>query len=255
MIERYDATVTNFGAEKMDGSIKVSCVGLLGDEDSELPMWIRPAFDWGWFFVPNVGEIVEVEAHTSSDRDEMPGQFSIDNLDLVWRGKRIYNDDTSIHTDFITPPYGKKRGFATPSGHILLFDDSDLEPKVYLTRIGSALPTDGDSTIIMDSDGIKISIMDGEHFIHLKENEISIELDGGPAVTITDKNADSTFELGNGAVSVAIAETLQALLDARATTHNIHFHPDSMGGTGTPPVPMDVWDPQIISTKMTLPDN
>lgn len=51
-IERHDATVTNNGVKQLDGSIKVKCVGLLGDEDSELPMWIRPVFDWGWFYVP-----------------------------------------------------------------------------------------------------------------------------------------------------------------------------------------------------------
>ena len=199
---------------------------------------------------------MEVEAHTSSDLDESYGQFSIDNLDVQWRGKRIYNDATPIPLDFTTPPYGKKRGFATPSGHILMFDDSIVEPKIYLTRVAGSLPTDGDSTIIMDSDGtIKISILGGDNFIHLKENEVSIELDGGSAITITDKDADSTFTLGNGAKSVAIAETLETLWGLMKTKYDAHVHPDAMGGTGAPVVPVDAWDAQIASTKMTLPDN
>lgn len=251
-IERFDATVTNNGEERMDGYIKVSCVGLLGDEDSEVPHWVRPTFDWGWFYVPNVDEIVEIEVHTSSDQDEIEGQFSIDNLDIQWRAKRAYNEATPIHEDFTAEAYGKRRGFATPAGHIFLFDDSDTA-QVYLTCVSA----EGNSTVMLGDDGtMKLSIMDGKHSFHLKDGEINIQLAEGANLTLADKDADANFTLGDGAVSATIAETMSALWDAMVNTFAAHTHVDAMGGTG--PVnsgPMDAWDPQINSTKMKIPDN
>jgi hypothetical protein len=257
MIERYDATVTNNGEERKDGYIKVTCVGLLGDEDSEVPHWVRPVNDWGWFYVPNVDDIVEIEVETSSDRDEVEGQFSIDNLDVQWRTKRIYGESTPIPADFTDEAYGKRRGFATPLGHIFLFDDTPDAPKVYLTWNKGTTSSDGNSTIMFDSDGtVKISIFGGKHYIHLKDNEYKLQLDDGVGVVVTDKDSDATFKLGDGAVSSAISETLETLWNNMRSTFGTHTHADAMGGTGPPNSgPMDAWDAQIKSAKMKFPNN
>ena len=67
--QTFDATVTNIEDPEKRGRIEVSCAGLLGDEDSTLPMWVEPNTDWGWFYVPDVGELVEIE-HVSSTSDD-----------------------------------------------------------------------------------------------------------------------------------------------------------------------------------------
>ena len=89
-IAKYWATVTNNVDPENRGRISVACVGLLGDEETELPMFVEPVHDWGWFYIPDVGELVEIEVIESSDEDEQHGQMSIDNLDIKWRSKRDY---------------------------------------------------------------------------------------------------------------------------------------------------------------------
>ena len=75
------------------GVIRVACVGLMGEEDTEVPVDVEPVHDWGWFYVPDIGEIVEIECTEGSDEDEQHGQMSIDNCDLKWRSARHYGND------------------------------------------------------------------------------------------------------------------------------------------------------------------
>lgn len=139
-IEKHDATVTNNEDDEYRGRIKVACAGLLGDEETELPIWVEPKLDWGWFYVPDVGEIVEIEVRTESPEDESYQQTSINNLDPTWTGKRIYTNDSMdeerneprpVPEDF--KQNYKRRGFATPVGHIIYFDDTPGEEKVHLS--------------------------------------------------------------------------------------------------------------------------
>ena len=281
--ERYDATVTKID-EKQPAFIKVKCSGLLDDEETELPMWVRPVMDWSWFYVPDIGEQVEVEVVTGSREDEIEDQMSIDNLDIQWRGKRHYTaeevDEKSgakprtIHPDFTSENYGKRRGFATPIGHIFLFDDTEGKTKIYLTWVKEKDNTTDISTILLDSDGtIKHSIFGGKHSTHLrdnewevkldegkhtillKENEISITLDEGVGATITGKDADATTVLGDGGVKAAIADHLKTLWDNNKSKHSdVHKHPTAFGPSGPADVAAEAWDSAIESSKLTFPD-
>lgn len=193
--ERYPATVTSIEDEDGDlGRIRVSCAGLMGDEDTELPMVVEPAHDWGWFYMPDVGEIVEVEVVVSTDEDEIAGQASIDNLDIVWRGKRFYSDNedesepTRIHDDFTALNYGKRRGFATPFGHTLIFDDTEGDPRIILTlqteklEQGEAPDPTKFTRLEIEPDGsLKVAFLDN-HQIHLttEKGNLIIALDGPP---------------------------------------------------------------------------
>lgn len=141
--EKHDAIVTAIDADEPNprGRIRVACAGIVGDEDTELPMWVEPMFDWGWFYVPDIGEVVEVEVVTGLDSDEIFGQSTIDNLDIKWHGVRRSTDEETeekteprpLHEDFTSTNYGKRRGFATPNGHIIYFDDTPGGEKVHMT--------------------------------------------------------------------------------------------------------------------------
>ncbi len=289
-MERYAATVTSIDDPENRGRIMVSCVGLAGDEDAELPMFVEPAFDWGWFYVPDVGEIVEVEVMEATDEDESYQQFSIDNLDIHWRGKRFITDGTilgenrasPVNDAFTSENYGKRRGFATPFGHVLLFDDTEGDTRIFLTLVKDK-PLLGEPTIsqiLMDSDGsIKLSVL-GKQFVHLKENdqlEVSLgdgshtliikpdqmefKLGGGASVKVTGSGADAFAEFGNALVKVVIGERFEELYNQLKTKLDLfdkHIHPTGVGPSGTPTPIIDApeYDPDVInSDHLKIPPN
>ena len=77
----------------------------------------------------------------------------------------------------------------------------------------------------------------------------------GAGVIIENKDADAKLTLGDGAVKATIADHMQALWEAMMDTYLFHEHIDSMGGTGAVSSgPMDSWDANINSGKLTFPD-
>ena len=209
------------------GEIKVACAGILGDEDTALPDWIPPVLDWGWFYVPDIGEIVEIELNTSDTTDEMPGQSSIDGMDLHWRGKRFFTGDSmeannevrQVNENFLTN-YPKRRGFATPNGHVLYFDDKDGSQKIEIIwKKGSAT-----QTIAIDDSGILVTDKNGS----------KIQMDGSGNVTITSTDFSAktdTVNLVDGADQWIVRG------DELLTWLNAHTHPTGMGPSGTPITP------------------
>jgi len=258
--ERYPAVVTNNQDDEKRGRIKVACVGITGSEDVELPNWIEPTFDWGFFVVPDIDEQVEIEISTDSDLDEIRAQTSIADSDMRWRAKRFYSSEaekpTPIPDDF-TGSYGKQRGFSTPVGHVLLFDDTDGGTKVYLTW--SKEPDGDTSQLLFDTDGTIKFTNKGKATWHLKDNEIEVKLDGnGAGFKVSGKDANATTTLGNGAVSAAIAENLQTLwtqLKTQCDIFDAHTHTTGVGPSG-PPVPLllcPAWASNIVSGKLKFP--
>jgi hypothetical protein len=135
--EKFTAEVSSTEDPERRGRIKVICGALLGNEDEALPNWIEPIADWGWFYVPNVGELVELEMVVADSDDRSPGAISIGQGDLRWRGRYWGNSEgaapTAIPGDFTDTNYGKRRGFATPAGHVFMFDDTDGARKISIT--------------------------------------------------------------------------------------------------------------------------
>lgn len=269
--EKYDATVTVNEDDEQRGRIKVACAGLLGDEDTELPMWVEPVLDWGWFYVPDVGETVEVEVAVSSDEDESYGQMGIDNLNIRWRNKRYYtvdepeNENTSptiIHPDFKSN-YGKCRGFATPHGHIFMFDDSSNEPNVKLTfqkkplKVGESPEASDISRLEFESDGsFKITLLENT-ILHLQTDgkKLSININGGAGLEISESNSDAVATVGDGAVSAAIAENLKTYIDNQVKLHaDTHVHSTAMGLSGPASTPMQAYDDSITSSHLKFPN-
>lgn len=264
--ETYPATVTATNDDEERGRIRVACAALLGDEDAELPMWVEPLHDWGWFVIPDVDEIVDIEVVAGTDLDENYQQASIDQLDVKWRSKRYYGNEegdepTVINAVFTEENYGKRRGFATPFGHTLLFDDTDGGQKIVLTWVqekqaGSDAP-DKLSQITLDSDGtIKLSVL-GKHFIHLRENEVEIQLNEGAGLLLTDKDAATTTVLGDGGVKAAIADHLETFYGNLKSYIEGAIVPTAMGPSGTILAgsgPAPTWDGAINSNKLKFPD-
>lgn len=141
--ETHTATVTAIDDPKQRLRIRCSCVGLLGGEDGELPMWVEPELQWGWVVVPDVGEIVEIVMTVSGDTDDSFAQTSLENPDIRWRGIRHWSDDQDGDQPRPVPDafkinYGKRRGFATPAGHVFVFDDTPGAEKIILTHAKGA---------------------------------------------------------------------------------------------------------------------
>lgn len=271
--ETYPAKVVGTDDPEKRGRIRVACAGLMGDEESELPEWVEPAPAWGWFIVPDVGEVVEIEVVVGSSEDEQQGQASIDNLDAKWRGARHYGNTegeqpTPINADFLTN-YGKRRGFATPGGHTFIFDDTDGNRRINLTWTNENgehgfVSIDQDGSLIVgtktghtiylnskegelsivdqhgnlyssDKDGIKIVDKDGD-LIDIKGGNIQILAASGVTVSCKDVVLDA------GKVQLAGSPAIEALVLGTAflALYNAHTHvaPPGGGPTSPPAVPM-----------------
>lgn len=255
IVERFEAVVTDNQDPDEDFRIKVKCAGVLGDEESNLPFWIQPCFDWGWVYVPDVDEQVEIEMVVSSDQDESFGQSIIEAPDLRWRGKRYYSNDEenpTIFNDIFKENYGKRRGFATPNGHYFVFDDTDDKRLISLNWQNG----DDDFTkISIENDGaLKIERSD-KATLHLKDDELEMLLDGnGAGVKITGKDGDTVTLLGDNAVKVAIADHLQTLWGDLKLWLDTHTHPTPAGPSSPSTVPGPSWNSAISSSKLKIPD-
>lgn len=287
--ERFLARVVANDDENHRGRIKVICPDLTGDPDTVLPNWIEGAFDWGWFVIPDVDEVVEIEVVTSTEMDETVGQSTIYNPEIRWRQKREYHagedeggvaTGTPIHEDFTSSNYGKRRGFATPNGHILLFDDTEAGERINLTwhalegeedkysyisfdptgsillgnKNGSLIHLDaanGSLTIIdengnlysSDSKGLKLVDKNG-NVIELKGGAVQVLAPG--SVVINCKTAQmkaGAVELGDG------ADTPVVRGDDWKTWAENHTHPTGVGPSGIPIQPIL---PAVLSSVATV---
>lgn len=261
--EKYPALVVSSDDPEQRGRIRVSCTGLLGDDDAELPMWVEPKLPWGWFLIPDAGEQIEIEVVTESNEDESYGQSSIDHPDPMWTSVRyVGGEETSapapVH-EFFKQAYGKRRGFATPHGHVLVFDDTAGAASVaihYAVTKGATADA-GLHSIIMDKDGIRQTIQ-GKHSINIKASgEAEVLIDTGAALKVVGKDGDAVTTLGDGAVKATIADHLETLYGQLKTYIENAKVPTSMGPSGTILAgsgPAPSWDPNINSNKLKFPD-
>jgi hypothetical protein len=156
--ELHYGIVTDNVDPEMRGRVKVKC-GTLVPDDTEWPDWIEPTFpylsssdqnktDGGFFFVPDIGVVVELDVAASSERDEVPGQASIDAPDIKWRACVWAHGADELPSDFQTN-YPNRRGIKTSLGHFLLFDDTEDTPLVRLLQHNG----EGETFLEMDAAG------------------------------------------------------------------------------------------------------
>jgi hypothetical protein len=200
--ERYEAVVTNNEDDEQRGRVKVHCAGLIpwpdGEDPVELPMWVEPIHDWGWFYVPDVGEVIEIEVIVANDSEESFGQASLENLNPRWRGKRfiseseIEDEDKDgvprvVHSEFKTN-YAKRRGFSTPWGHVIWIDDTEDSPQITLKWVMEQLEIDAEiepekaTEVTIEPDGSLLINFLNKHRLHLttEVGKLRIALDGEP---------------------------------------------------------------------------
>lgn len=262
VVEYYPARVTANDDPDQRGRVRIACVGLLGDDETDLPMWVEPALDWGWFYVPDVSEIIEIVCVTGSAQDESRGQMSLDNLDVKWHGARFYNTDsdapTPVNAVFTDTHYGKRRGFATPFGHFLMFDDTEDEPQITLSWVSKKDAGAEEITKLdINKDGEALISVLGKHTLLIKPNQLVINLDNGASLDLQGKDGDATLTVGDGAKHVPIVEALEALYgDLKSYIENANVQ-TGMGPSSTIIAamgPAPAWDPAINSTKVSIPD-
>lgn len=265
MTEKYPAVVVSSDDPEQRGRIRVSCTGLLGDDDAELPQWVEPKAPWGWFLIPDPGEQVEIEVVTHNDEDESYGQSSIDGMDPQWTGVRYLGGEEAqtpapLH-DFFKENYGKRRGFATPFGHVLVFDDTDGKSSIaihYATAKAAGTDAEKLHSIVLDKDGIKQTIAK-KHSFHFKpDGSVEATIDEGAGFKVNGKDADAVMTVGDGAKHAAIVEALEAFYTntVKPFIENILVN-TSMGPSATVIAsvgPAPDWDPAINSSKLAFPD-
>jgi hypothetical protein len=293
IIERYPAIVTNAGDPRQRGRIKVKCIALTGEEDVEFPSWIEPTFDWGWFYVPDVGEEVEIEVVVHDDQaEDTKDQAFLEHPDPRWRNKRFRSDEGEQprppNDRFTARNYGKRRGFATPAGHVLMFDDTKGDEQVLLSwkKTGEAkyaflsLDKDG-SAILSNQKGsmIYLNAKDGQvmiadehgnsyssaesglklidrfsNIVELKDGVVQVLSQGD---VILNASSNVTVDAPKVVIDSGVVEVGSAADSpfVRYTDwlayHDAHVHLTAFGPSG-PPVPLAVTIPTIASTTATV---
>lgn len=267
------ATVTDNQDPEQRGRIKVTSAQAIGASDGPLPMWIEPIQLWGWFVVPDIGEEVEIVFAAHGDMDESRGQSSLEAPDVRWRGQRFWTEAEApeprpVPVDFTSTNYGKRRGFATPQGHVMMFDDTEGKEKVSIMWHGVRDGADAYSLFALDEDGSLVMSNKNGSLIYLNaaDEQLTIIDQHGNSYT---SDADgirlvdafsNIISMGDGVVQIISQDAIVATgADFTAATGTVnlvdgasqpivrgtelvtwlsaHTHADAMGGTGPPVVP------------------
>lgn len=90
--------------------------------------------------------------------------------------------------------------------------------------------------------------------IEILEDAVEVTVAGGATIRLEDKDGNAKMTVGDGAVSVAIANHLQTLYTNLKTIFDAHIHPTGVGPSGPTATPAPPWATNISSTKVTIPD-
>lgn len=230
--------------------IRVKCAALMGDEEIVYDEWIRPKLTWGFICVPNVGEQVEIEFTSGSDTDEIHGQSFLDAPDLRWTGVRYQGPEA--YDEMFRANYGKRRGFVTPAGHVLLFDDSKGKEKINIVWHSDAgsyamisVNEDG-SVLLSNKNGSLLYLNAASHEVALIDEYGNSMSSGQTGIKLINKSGDfvelngdnrviqiqgSNVFLGGltGTEPAVLADTWIALFAD-------HIHPTGTGPSGPPAI-------------------
>lgn len=211
--ERYPAIVTSIDDDQKRGRVFVKCLQITGDDDQVYPEPIEPSWDWGWFYVPDVGEEIEIEVVVSDDQEEDTFQQAfLEYPQITWRSKRHASQEGEaprlVNSLFTEKNYGKRRGFATPTGHVMMFDDTDGDEQVLLTWKKNG--AEEYAFLSFDKDGSAILSNKNGSMVYLNaaDGEIMIADEHGNSISTADTGIkvidqfSNVIELKDGVVQV-----------------------------------------------------
>jgi len=171
--EVHVGVVTNNTDPKMQGRIQAKIPTLTGDDT--YPDWIQPRFPLageghGMFFVPEVGDQVNI--------DVADGEQGIEDPDAFWSQSEFkLGDMAKVFTKEMSS-YPKFKGLVTKAGHRFIVDDSSgLEKFSYEHPNGSKMEFDGQKNI-------KITHPDGTTFTMDSSMQTSIVHASGAKIVI-----------------------------------------------------------------------
>lgn len=247
--------------------IKVKCAALMGSEDAVYAEWIPPKLAWGFVIVPDIGEQVEVEFPGKSDTDEVKGQAFLDSPEVRWTGKRYQGPDA--YNEMFLANYGKRRGFVTPAGHILMFDDTEGSEKINLVwhnadnkyamfsanEDGSIILANANGSMVyLNADAKEVAVID-EHGNSLSTNDKGIKLvdKSGGFVDLDANNKLIQLQAGTIYAGGLTGTEPGVLADQLLTVFRAHVHPTGTGPSGppteAPPSAFDVIKSAVLQLK------
>ena len=222
MISIYNGIVTRNNDPDRLGRIRCRCRELIGGPSGvagELPFWIEPAMGalgacievgaapgdvtagvaCGWFWVPEVGGRVLLEVHTSDRPVKRAAERLLDAPRFRYRPTG-YAKVARPDAEFTGDSYPRVRGFRTPAGHIVTFDD----------QIGR----------------VTVRHASGSQWVEMDETGVTtIE---APRVNVGLGEDDAHNYLVRG------DELLAWMVDWLTNTFNLHIHGTGVGPSGPP---------------------
>lgn len=158
-----------------------------------------------------------------------------------------------------------------PLGQRMRLTEADGNPRFWKHR-GAAFGLDKDGNWLLDTrrahggeylaDGSEPDPTEdgsnGNVILDLpRGSTVTIRINDGAQLTLEDQDGEATLTLGDGAVSVAVADHLQTLYEQLKAQFDAHQHLYAFGPTGpaqTAGFTAPDWDPNINSDKATIPD-
>jgi hypothetical protein len=162
------------------GRIQVSVPSIFPPDEQ---MQARPALPFGYFFVPEVGAKVWVEFEGG------------DSGFPLWTGLQYVAGEWASEAA-VDPP--TKRAIKTPSGHVVLFDDTSGQEAIQIT--------DGVNGHVIKLDQSGVTVTDG-----VSSHELGFASGG---VTLKDGGAGNSLEITSSSVTVKTATGAKVELSA-----------------------------------------
>jgi hypothetical protein len=183
---KYTGIVKDNKDEAKLGHLKVSVPAIFPDEEL---VEATPALPYGYFFVPDVETKIWVEFEGG------------DPTYPLWTGIQYIAGEWAKDAEADPPT---KRVMATPSGHLVIFDDTGGSETIEI-RHGTK-----SHKVVMDSAGIAIEDGANSHKITLASGKVTVEAAPGSTLSMTAgttkaelSSTGATVDAGPGMVTVS----------------------------------------------------
>ena len=232
--QTFTAVVTNVEDPEQRGRLKVTCSALLGDESQELPGWVEPELQVGWFWIPNVGQQVTLTTALGASSDLYSGQSSIASANLRWDAARYTEDGAEggnpVGSEFKTN-YGNRRGFKTPRGHVFFFDDKKGDEQITISWAGGTDAQPKTALMSLDSDGSFVVQDSGGSVLYMngKDGETTLLNQGGSYImmngdglSLVDNNNNALI-MNSAGISVVSSGPVNFAGSDHVFSNGLHF--------------------------------